>query len=523
MLGAEILVASLLLDTEHLGDKRGLFSRWIADAGGWTVRAAVGFVALFAGFAYLKYGAALSAMRLRPIPVRRGLVVAHCIALACFAGLSAVLFATRASAFSPDAIAAVWLIAGIAVVLTIGLALFPIPHWAALLHSTENLWLYASGGAIAACAAARLSTALWRPTAKLTFYLVRFFLSPFASHIVTRPRQLEVGTNSFSVTIAPECSGLEGVGLLLIFSAFWLFLCRRDLRFPRALLLMPAALVVLFLLNSARIAALVLIGSAGAPDIAAGGFHSEAGWIAFNFVAFGTAITARRVRWFAAPSTERPQLTLGTVESSLTAAYLVPFLAIVAAGMVARALSGNFEWMYWLRFPAGFAALYAFRRVYAKPDWKPDWFAPAAGGAVFLLWIALDRLFVAPQPATIPALMAASPLLRQLWIFARISGAVAIVPIAEELAFRGYLLRRIVAADFENVSFTKISAWPMLGSSVVFGLLHGRLWFAGILAGLVYAWAARRRGRLGDAILAHAITNAFLAVYVLLSSHWYLW
>jgi hypothetical protein len=32
-----------------------------------------------------------------------------------------------------------------------------------------------------------------------------------------------------------------------------------------------------------------------------------------------------------------------------------------------------------------------------------------------------------------------------------------------------------------------------------------------------------RRGRIGEAVAAHALTNALLAIYVLVSGHWQLW
>ncbi len=52
-------------------------------------------------------------------------------------------------------------------------------------------------------------------------------------------------------------------------------------------------------------------------------------------------------------------------------------------------------------------------------------------------------------------------------------------------------------------------------SSVLFGALHGR-WLAGTIAGMFYAWALYRRGRVEDAILAHALTNALIAAAVLM-------
>ena len=96
------------------------------------------------------------------------------------------------------------------------------------------------------------------------------------------------------------------------------------------------------------------------------------------------------------------------------------------------------------------------------------------------------------------------------------------VAIAEELAFRGYMLRRLVARDFTEVSAHSFT-WPsFLLSSLAFGALHQR-WIAGTLAGLCFALAQRHRGRLGDAIIAHAVCNALIAADVLLLGAWWLW
>jgi len=109
-----------------------------------------------------------------------------------------------------------------------------------------------------------------------------------------------------------------------------------------------------------------------------------------------------------------------------------------------------------------------------------------------------------------------------LWLLARVLGSVVVVPIAEELAFRGYLLRRLIAADFTAVSPKQFTVFSFLVSSVAFGLLHGR-WLAGILAGMIYALAQYRRGELSDAVVAHAVTNGLLAAYVLLAGQWAFW
>ncbi len=524
VLGGEALLGSIFLDTGALENKGGALTGLIRHQGPWAVRAALVFGALFVTFAYLKYGPAVAraAAGLERVPISRKLILGHCIALSAFAVLSAVLFGNEWNAIPRDAVAALWLTQWAAAVLSIALALAPATFWRDLLRGTGRLWAYASAGSICACAVGFRSWKLWKYASDLTFSLVRMALNPFVAHVVAHPDTKEIGTPTFTVVIERQCSGLEGIGLFLIFSVCWLLLFRSELRFPRALVLIPAAIVTLFLMNSVRITALILIGNAGAPEIAVGGFHSQAGWIAFNSVAVATAVAARRLRFFAAPGSERLP-SARPAESPATAAYLLPFLAIVAAGMLARAMSGNFEWMYWLRFPAALAALLAFRHDYPRPAWKPDWCAPLVGAGVFLLWLALDRALVAPSADALPALAAASPALRVSWLAARIAGAVTIVPVAEELAFRGYLLRRLTAADFERVGFAAVTLLALLGSSLAFGLMHGRLWPAGIVAGIAYAIATRRRGSLGDAIIAHATTNALLAVYVVMFGQWHLW
>ena len=60
---------------------------------------------------------------------------------------------------------------------------------------------------------------------------------------------------------------------------------------------------------------------------------------------------------------------------------------------------------------------------------------------------------------------------------------------------------------------TVLSLWAShFVSSLLFGALHGRLWLPGMLAGVAFALLFQRRGRIGDAILAHATTNAMLAL-----------
>jgi exosortase E/protease (VPEID-CTERM system) len=319
-----------------------------------------------------------------------------------------------------------------------------------------------------------------------------------------------------------ECSGLEGAGLLLVFMTAWLILFRRDFRFPRSLLLIPACVVLLYLINAFRIAALFLLGNAGAPAIAAGGFHSQAGWIAFNGVALAVALIVPRIAWFRTKPREAKSVSIAAAPNA-TAAYLMPFLMILVAGMFSRAASSDFEWFYGLRLLAALVVLWVFRGELRNVGWRGGWIGVAAGIAVFGLWIGVDELY-GTAPAGMPhALESASSSLRTIWLALRFIAATTTVPIAEELAFRGFLMRRVQSEDFEAMRLNCVSWLGIAISSIAFGLLHGNRWLAGIAAGFAYGLAARRAGRLGDAVLAHSVTNTLLAVYVLRGNQWQYW
>jgi exosortase E/protease (VPEID-CTERM system) len=315
----------------------------------------------------------------------------------------------------------------------------------------------------------------------------------------------------------------------------WLWFFRSECRFPHALLALPVGVTLMWLLNSVRIAALILIGSAGAPGIAAGGFHSQAGWIAFNSAAVAFMLAFQQIPWLRAgsPGSDRPSGGGQTEEASAfdwltanpTACYLMPFLIILAAGMISRAVSSGFEWLYPLRFFAALVVLWLCRKQYAGIDWRFGWLAAIIGSLVFFLWVGPDWVTGNQNGANVigDGLARLTPAGRTGWLAFRVLAAIVTVPIAEELAFRGFLLRRFISADFEAVQPTVFTYTGLFLSSLSFGVLHGDRWIAGTLAGLLYAFVFLRQGKLGDAVAAHAITNGLLAVWVLTRGRWYYW
>jgi len=519
----ELIAISHWLNASSLS-KAYLLTREMNYAGPWMLRAVVAFASLFLILGYTKARPALRKMAAGSLeaPVNRIFLAAHFASLGLFGLLSARLFSGSPLGGWTESIAAGWLISGLLAIGFAAAAFLPPATWKLLLGSTGYTWLYAGLGAALVSWLADVVRLLWAPATRVTFVMVKFLLSLFLSSVISDPATATIGTRSFYVTVEKECSGLEGMGLMLVFGLVWLWLFRDDFRFPRALLLVPVSLGIAFLLNSVRIAALILIGNAGAPNVAVGGFHSQAGWIAFNLVALAMMVGSQRVPWIVK---SRPRATAAAAAAdNPTAAYLAPFLAILAAGMLSRAATGGFEWLYPLRLFAAAAALWWYRRNYTHLNWSFGWLGPAAGIAVFAFWIALDRVSASgASSGTVPGMTAGHGAAWNAWLVLRTLGAVVTVPVAEELAFRGFLLRRLTGADFEQVDFRKVTLAALAGSSVAFGLMHGGRWFAGGLAGLVYAVVLRRRGRIGEAVAAHATTNALLAIWVISRGDWRLW
>ena len=151
--------------------------------------------------------------------------------------------------------------------------------------------------------------------------------------------------------------------------------------------------------------------------------------------------------------------------------------------------------------------------------------APLVGAGVFVLWINLDWgwLNLASEDGFVydPRDPQSGDIDWTLVAF-RLAGSALLVPVMEELFWRSFLMRWIDRHDFLALSPALVSLKAILVSSLIFGFEH-TLWFAGILAGLAYAWLYRASGSLWPAIVAHAVTNGMLGVWVLHTGQWQFW
>lgn len=438
----------------------------------------------------------------------------------------AVTFAiTSFVASSPGDVSGPWELSGTAGALAAAGALVfwfasvaPPGYWFHLVAAERTVVVASCVIAVAAWYLSEWTQDAWIPLNEWTFLFVDRILRLVYPQIVMIPERRVIGPPKFLITIGAECSGYEGIGLVCVFLAIFFWTFRRRLRFPEAWLLWPIGIVAIWICNAFRIAALVMIGTHYSADVAVRGFHSQAGWLFFNLVALGLMAAALKIPFFV----RRSAAAASPLRATPVGAYLLPLLALVVMNMVIAAFSDDFDRLYPVKVIVTAAILWRYRAEYRSLGWSWSRYAAINGVFVFVVWSILARLG-GHEDSEIPLrLEQLAPLESWFWLIFRSVGSVLTVPLVEELAFRGYLLRRFVSADFDEVPYGQTPVWALLVSSLLFGLMHG-WWVAGTIAGLCYACAARRRGKLGDAIMAHAITNGLIAADVLLLDDWWLW
>jgi len=212
--------------------------------------------------------------------------------------------------------------------------------------------------------------------------------------------------------------------------------------------------------------------------------------------------------------------------------YIAPFAIFVGLLALRRAIPITPELFASLRFVVVTATLAVFspRVIPWPPGFLPG--SLAVGALLFGIWIAPDVLWpgyrdswLFHNPLVGAAVSSLPPrfMANTFFLALRVLESTVLVPIVEELFWRGWLMRWLIRSDFQSVQpgrYTPFSFWAV---AVLFAFEHGPYWEVGLIAGVAYNWWMVRTRSLADCILAHAVTNALLAAYVLLFHQWQYW
>ena len=212
---------------------------------------------------------------------------------------------------------------------------------------------------------------------------------------------------------------------------------------------------------------------------------------------------------------------------------IVPFAIYMAFIVVADVLArlgwsvDELRWLYPVKIAAVVAALVYYRRAYAELAWSAmSWrtlLATVVTGVVVLVWwvnLDADWMQVGASAGFDPT--AGTSEVDWTLVALRIAGAALVVPVMEELFWRSFLMRWIERSDFLDVAPARVGLRAVAISVVLFGFEHN-LWLAGIVAGVAYSVLYMRTGNLWSPILAHAVTNGLLGVWIVSTGSWTYW
>jgi uncharacterized protein len=213
--------------------------------------------------------------------------------------------------------------------------------------------------------------------------------------------------------------------------------------------------------------------------------------------------------------------------------YVAPFAVFVAFLLLDRVLPISIEVLYPIRATVVCAILILCPRSVLDFRVTNMLGSILLGVAVFAIWVGPDALWpnyrsywlltnsiTGHVKSSVPEHVRASV----LFILFRTVGCVLLVPVLEELFWRGWLARWLIDSDdFRRAPLGAYTAGTFWIGSLLFASEHGPFWDVGLIAGGAYNWWMLRNRSLADCILAHAVTNGALSIYVLVTGQWQYW
>jgi CAAX prenyl protease-like protein len=154
------------------------------------------------------------------------------------------------------------------------------------------------------------------------------------------------------------------------------------------------------------------------------------------------------------------------------------------------------------------------------------WFALLIGVVVCALWISPQQFF-GFEPRRIgfdPDVFAAQPGLYWGTVVFRFLRLVVVVPLVEEVFWRGFLLRYLINERFTTIAIGTFSWLSFLVVTLAFGFAHSRAdWVAALVCGALYNLVACRTRSLASCVVAHATTNLLLGLWIMQTRQWGFW
>lgn len=212
-------------------------------------------------------------------------------------------------------------------------------------------------------------------------------------------------------------------------------------------------------------------------------------------------------------------------------AYIAPMAVFLGITALSGYWQSGYPILYAIKTIVVAVMLFMLWRHYTKVRWNHWWLGVIVGVIGIFQWVLMQNWleqhfdFFRPSGESFnPKQQFESPALLYAFYAARIAGAVLVVPVMEELFWRDFLWRTILAPNDFKLARIGESGWaPLLIVSGAFATVHGNWWLTSIVWALMIALLLIYTKSIGACILAHAVTNLLLAGYVLWTENWAFW
>jgi hypothetical protein len=196
--------------------------------------------------------------------------------------------------------------------------------------------------------------------------------------------------------------------------------------------------------------------------------------------------------------------------------------------------------VYTLRIAATVAAILFVLPAYRQFPLRASGLAFGVGGLGIVLWVGIcwleleSKLLVPLGAGPLLGLgeRAAFDPLEQLgdrpglmvaFLAIRFFGLAAVIPLIEEFFLRGFLMRFVADREWWKLPIGQVSTAGIVTGTLYGALSHPAEMFAAAVWFSLITWLMMKNRNIWDCVVAHAVTNLLLGLYVLISQNWLLW
>ncbi len=239
--------------------------------------------------------------------------------------------------------------------------------------------------------------------------------------------------------------------------------------------------------------------------------------------------------------------------------FVAPLLLYMLMLMLESDEDGSKYYMYPVKaIVVGALIVWVWKRL-PKIEIKAFWLSFAVGVVGIVQWIALEPYLVWGEdkyeggynPYLYAEEYGYGMTVVVALLFMRVFGAAVVVPIAEEIFWRGFLMRFLINPNKDKIKppkdklntlawldydldrftydhwsknplgqYRPVSFWF---TTCAFCMVHGQYWTVAFIYGVLVGWLFCKTKSLGDAIFAHAVSNLILGLYVIYTGYYWFW